>query len=127
MYLQVMSVEHLLRKAGVSSPLKYKPDIFSALGIYTNNRWGLPLAVSAFLEKTTGMGILPFINKMVLCFNYFANLLCYNLKYLLFCMIGMIFYMIWVSDECQHGDAIPVSQQFGECDLSPPASLTDPV
>ena len=26
-------------------------------------------------------------------------------------MICMIFYMIWVSDECQHGDAIPVSQQ----------------
>ena len=30
-------------------------------------------------------------------------------------MICMIFYMIWVSDECQHGDAIPVSQQLAEC------------
>ena len=63
MYLQVMSVEHLLRKAGVSSPLKYKPDIFSALGIYTNNRWGLPLAVSAFLEKPLGWEFYQLLKK----------------------------------------------------------------
>ena len=30
-------------------------------------------------------------------------------------MIGMIFDMIGVRDECQHGDAIPVSQQIAEC------------
>ena len=35
-----MRVENLLRSAGVTSPLNYKPDIFSALGIYRNNRWG---------------------------------------------------------------------------------------
>ena len=37
---QVMRVENLLRSAGVASPLNYKPDIFSALGIYRNNKWG---------------------------------------------------------------------------------------
>ena len=30
-------------------------------------------------------------------------------------MIGMIFDIIGVRDECQHGDAIPVSQQIAEC------------
>jgi len=37
---QVMKVEYLLRFAGVDTPLTYKPDIFSALGIYRNNKWG---------------------------------------------------------------------------------------
>ena len=31
-------------------------------------------------------------------------------------MIGMIFDMIGVRDKCQHGDAIPLSQQIGKCD-----------
>jgi len=37
---QVMRVENLMRSAGVSTDLLYKPDIFSALGIYRNNKWG---------------------------------------------------------------------------------------
>jgi len=37
---QVMRVENLVRSAGVSTVLNYKPDIFSALGIYRNNKWG---------------------------------------------------------------------------------------
>jgi len=37
---QVMRVETLLRSAGVTTNLTYKPDIFSALGIYRNNKWG---------------------------------------------------------------------------------------
>ena len=37
---QVMRVENLLRSAGVTTVLTYKPDIFSALGIYRNNKWG---------------------------------------------------------------------------------------
>ena len=37
---QIMRVENLLRSAGVHTPLTYKPDIFSALGIYRNNVWG---------------------------------------------------------------------------------------
>ena len=37
---QVMRVENLIRSAGVSNDLLYKPDIFSALGIYRNNKWG---------------------------------------------------------------------------------------
>jgi len=37
---QVMRVENLMRSAGVATLLNYKPDIFSALGIYRNNKWG---------------------------------------------------------------------------------------
>jgi len=37
---QVMRVENLMRSAGVATVLNYKPDIFSALGIYRNNKWG---------------------------------------------------------------------------------------
>jgi len=37
---QVMRVENLMRSAGVATNLTYKPDIFSALGIYRNNKWG---------------------------------------------------------------------------------------
>jgi len=37
---QVMRVENLMRSAGVTTILTYKPDIFSALGIYRNNKWG---------------------------------------------------------------------------------------
>ena len=37
---QVMRVENLMRSAGVTTDLLYKPDIFSALGIYRNNKWG---------------------------------------------------------------------------------------
>ena len=32
-------------------------------------------------------------------------------------IIGMIFDMIGVREECQHGDAISVSQQIAECDV----------
>ena len=38
--MQVMKVENLIRSIGVSTDLTYKPDIFSALGIYRNNEWG---------------------------------------------------------------------------------------
>ena len=37
---QVMMVENSLRSAGVETVLNYKPDIFSTLGIYRNNKWG---------------------------------------------------------------------------------------
>ena len=37
---QVMRVENLIRSAGITNDLLYKPDIFSALGIYRNNQWG---------------------------------------------------------------------------------------
>merc|ERR1712025_319636 len=37
---QVMKVENIIRSIGVSTDLTYKPDIFSALGIYRNNEWG---------------------------------------------------------------------------------------
>ena len=57
-----------------------------------------------------------YFKKMVLCYNYFANLFRFKLKYLYFWHdLHIFFYMIWVSDECRHGDAIPVSQQFAEC------------
>merc|ERR1719470_365730 len=37
---QVMRVENRLRSVGLYLPLNYKPDVFSALGIYRNNKWG---------------------------------------------------------------------------------------
>ena len=37
---QVIAVENSLRSAGVTTDLSYKPDIFSSLEIYRNNRWG---------------------------------------------------------------------------------------
>ena len=42
---QVMRLENLIRSAGVVSDLLYKPDIFSALGIYRNNKWGFRASI----------------------------------------------------------------------------------
>ena len=42
---QVMRVENLMRSAGIVSDLLYKPDIFSALGIYRNNKWGFRASI----------------------------------------------------------------------------------
>jgi len=38
---QVRAVEKGLRKVGVTSVMKYKPDVHTTLGIYRNNPWGL--------------------------------------------------------------------------------------
>jgi len=38
--VQLMRVENLIRLAGIVSELKYKPDIFTHLGIYRGNKWG---------------------------------------------------------------------------------------
>ena len=40
-----MRVEHCLREAGVRGDLRYKPAIFSVLGIYSNNKWGLKASI----------------------------------------------------------------------------------
>ena len=37
---QVMRVESLLRGVGLTGDLRYKPIIFSVIGIYRNNVWG---------------------------------------------------------------------------------------
>ena len=37
---QVMRVENLMRSARMATILNYKPDIFYALGIFRNNKWG---------------------------------------------------------------------------------------
>ena len=47
---QVMRVENLMRSAGVTTNLTYKPDIFSALGIYTGTMSGGSGARSTALE-----------------------------------------------------------------------------
>ena len=36
---QVMRVENLMRSAGVTTIITYKPNMFSALEIYMNNKW----------------------------------------------------------------------------------------
>ncbi|KAL4613035.1 hypothetical protein GN956_G23329 [Arapaima gigas] len=38
---QVMRLDAVIRAAGVKCPLFYKPDVYSYLGIYRNNRWKL--------------------------------------------------------------------------------------
>ena len=40
-YEQVLNSENGLRKIGIKCPLYYKPDVFTCLGIYRNNQWGL--------------------------------------------------------------------------------------
>ncbi len=37
----MMAVEAALREAGVRSRLGYKPDVFSACGVYHDNEWGV--------------------------------------------------------------------------------------
>jgi len=38
---QVRAVENGLRKIGVTSVMTYKPDVYTTLGIYRGNPWGL--------------------------------------------------------------------------------------
>ena len=38
---QVRAVEQGLRKVGVTVQMRYKPDIYTTLGIYSKNPWGL--------------------------------------------------------------------------------------
>ncbi|CAN9509704.1 unnamed protein product [Ophioblennius macclurei] len=36
---EVMRLDSVIRSTGVKCPLSYKPDVYSYLGIYRNNRW----------------------------------------------------------------------------------------
>ncbi len=38
---EVLSLENKIRVLGIKCHLHYKPDVFSYLGIYRNNKWGL--------------------------------------------------------------------------------------
>ncbi|XP_072526316.1 UPF0696 protein C11orf68 homolog [Salminus brasiliensis] len=38
---QVMQLDAAIRAAGVKCPLSYKPDVYTYLGIYRNNKWKL--------------------------------------------------------------------------------------
>ena len=52
-----MMIESLLRSgsAGVQEDLHYKPDIFSTLGIYSNNIWGFkPTIYSSRMMDSSG-------------------------------------------------------------------------
>ncbi len=40
-YDAVMDLEKQIRKAGIKCPLQYKPDVYTALGIYRKNPWKL--------------------------------------------------------------------------------------
>ena len=42
---EVTRVERCIRRAGVSRELRYKPAIFSVLGIYSNNKWGIKASI----------------------------------------------------------------------------------
>ncbi len=55
----VLSAERALRsEAGARCPLAFKPDIFSAVGVYRNNEWGLrPAIYTSKLQVQTGRGV----------------------------------------------------------------------
>lgn len=38
---QVRAVEKGLRKVGIAAEMRYKPDVYTTLGIYRKNPWGL--------------------------------------------------------------------------------------
>ena len=44
-YEQVMDLEHAVRLLGIKCQMMYKPIIYSKLGIYSNNEWGLQPSV----------------------------------------------------------------------------------
>ncbi|KAJ8281835.1 hypothetical protein COCON_G00043540 [Conger conger] len=67
---QVMRLDALIRAAGVKCPLSYKPDVYTYLGIYRNNRWKLCPTIyeskfnleciprrSHIINKVTGMEV----------------------------------------------------------------------
>ena len=39
---EVMRVRSELSELGVEEPISFKPDIYTILGIYKNNEWGIP-------------------------------------------------------------------------------------
>jgi hypothetical protein len=49
----ILAIERSARQLGVRLPMKYKPDIFTAVGIYRNNPWGLRPAIytSKYLKE----------------------------------------------------------------------------
>ena len=56
---QVLAVEECLRKIGIKNPMTYKPDIFSAIGIYRNNEWKLrPAIYSSRFQIETKKGLI---------------------------------------------------------------------
>ena len=54
------------------------------------------------LEKATGIGILPFIKKKWYYALIILPISSVLIKTSFFGLICMIFYMIWVRDNCQH-------------------------
>ena len=48
---EILRVDDLIRKAGIRGVLRYKPTIFSVLGIYSNNKWRIPASIHLSKEK----------------------------------------------------------------------------
>ena len=48
---EILRVDELIRKAGIRGQLRYKPTIFSVLGIYSNNKWRIPASIHFSTEK----------------------------------------------------------------------------
>ncbi len=52
---QVLSLENKIRNLGLKCPLQYKPDVFTHLGIYGKNEWGLrPFIHESKFDLATG-------------------------------------------------------------------------
>ncbi len=52
---EVLSLENQIRLVGIKCHLVYKPDVFTYLGIYRNNKWGLrPSIHESVFDLSTG-------------------------------------------------------------------------
>lgn len=53
---EVLAVEKEIRRLGMTAKISYKPDIYSVVGIYRNNKYGLkPTIYSSYFDKQRKM------------------------------------------------------------------------
>ena len=91
--------------------------IWQCIGFNVVSRMNSYIYQSLHFQTIHWDGNFTIINK----YGYYTKIILlissvFLLNHLFFGMIDMIFDMIGVRDECQHGDAIPVSQQIAECE-----------
>ncbi|KAL3874102.1 hypothetical protein ACJMK2_037163 [Sinanodonta woodiana] len=55
---EVYELEAGLRRIGIKCPLHYKPDVYTYLGVYRNNEWGLrPTIYESMYDITKGVSV----------------------------------------------------------------------
>ena len=56
---QVLQLEHAIRNTGIKCMLTYKPDVYTYLGVYKKNPWGLrPTIMKSMFDIKTGNSII---------------------------------------------------------------------